>query len=151
MENISPCQQKLIKTFQNCTDHKKCIHFFIWLVKWLKMAVKKCPNLSFELNFQCKNYWPSKVSLLHKSVISTEVAYIVYPKTFLNFCRPCIMLWTWQKHWNLQKNATSKNQFTQLYWWEGPFGKKSANMQVRKWTPINNFTAYWIWSLLNWW
>ena len=34
------------------TDHKNGIDFFMRLVKWPKIAVKKCQNLIFKVNFQ---------------------------------------------------------------------------------------------------
>ena len=36
------------------TDHKSAIDFFMRLVKWLQIAVKKCQNLMFKVNFQCQ-------------------------------------------------------------------------------------------------
>ena len=36
----------------DCTDHKNRFDFFMRLVKWPKIAVKKCQNLIFKVNFQ---------------------------------------------------------------------------------------------------
>ena len=36
----------------DCTDHKNGFDFFMRLVKWPKIAVKKCQNLIFKVNFQ---------------------------------------------------------------------------------------------------
>ena len=36
----------------SCTDHKDGIDFFMRVVKWPKIAVKKCQNLIFKVNFQ---------------------------------------------------------------------------------------------------
>ena len=38
----------------DCTDHKIGFDFFMRLVKWPKIAVKKCQNLIFKVNFQCQ-------------------------------------------------------------------------------------------------
>ena len=34
------------------TDYKNDLNFFLRLVKWPKIAVKKCQNLIFKVNFQ---------------------------------------------------------------------------------------------------
>ena len=36
----------------SCTDHKNGIDFFMRLVKWPKIVVKKCQSLIFNVNFQ---------------------------------------------------------------------------------------------------
>ena len=36
----------------DCTDHKNGFDFFMRIVKWPKIAVKKCQNLIFKVNFQ---------------------------------------------------------------------------------------------------
>ena len=36
----------------DCTDYKNDFDFFLRLVKWPKIAVKKCQNLIFKVNFQ---------------------------------------------------------------------------------------------------
>ena len=36
----------------DCTDHKNDIDFFMRLVKWPKIDVKKCQNLIFKVDFQ---------------------------------------------------------------------------------------------------
>ena len=36
----------------DCTDHKNGFDFFMRLVKWPKIAVKKCQNFIFNVNFQ---------------------------------------------------------------------------------------------------
>ena len=36
----------------DCTDHKNEFDFFIRLVTWPKIAVKKCQNLIFKVNFK---------------------------------------------------------------------------------------------------
>ena len=38
----------------DCTDHNNKFDFFMRLVKWPKIAVKKCQNLIFKVNFQCQ-------------------------------------------------------------------------------------------------
>ena len=38
----------------DCPDHKNGLYFFSRLVKWPKIAVKKCQNLIFKVNFQCQ-------------------------------------------------------------------------------------------------
>ena len=38
----------------SCTDHKNGIDFFMRLVKWPKIDVKKCQNLIFKVDFQCQ-------------------------------------------------------------------------------------------------
>ena len=38
----------------DCTDQKNGFDFFMRLVKWPKIAVKKCQNLIFKVNFQCQ-------------------------------------------------------------------------------------------------
>ena len=35
----------------DCTDHKNGFDFFMRLVKWPKIAIKKCQNLIFKVNF----------------------------------------------------------------------------------------------------
>ena len=54
--SFSSCQRNLIKTFQIeamiCTDHKNGIDFFMRLVKWPKIDVKKCQNLILKVDFQ---------------------------------------------------------------------------------------------------
>ena len=35
----------------DCTDHKNGIDFFMRLVKWPKIDIKKCQNLIFKVNF----------------------------------------------------------------------------------------------------
>ena len=48
----------------DCTDHKNGFDFFMRLVKWPKIAVKKCQNLIFKVNFQRQKssesfyFWP---------------------------------------------------------------------------------------------
>ena len=39
----------------DCTDYKNGFDFFMRLVKWPKIAVKKCQNLIFKVNFQRQN------------------------------------------------------------------------------------------------
>ena len=36
----------------DCTDHKNGFDFFMRLVKWPKIALKMCQNLTFKVNFQ---------------------------------------------------------------------------------------------------
>ena len=36
----------------SCTDHKNAFDFFMRLVKWPKIAIKKSQNLIFKVNFQ---------------------------------------------------------------------------------------------------
>ena len=54
--SFSTCQRNLIKkTFQiegMIALIKKMDLIFSWLVKWPKIAVKKCQNLIFKVNFQ---------------------------------------------------------------------------------------------------
>ena len=38
----------------DCTDHKNDIDFFMRLVKWPKIDVKKCQNLIFKVDFNSK-------------------------------------------------------------------------------------------------
>ena len=38
----------------DCTDCKNGIDFFMRLVKWPKIDVKKCQNLIFKVDFQCQ-------------------------------------------------------------------------------------------------
>ena len=49
----------------DCTDCKTGIDFFMRLVKWPKIAVKKCQNLIFKVNFQrqksSKSLWKKKI------------------------------------------------------------------------------------------
>ena len=44
-KNVSDCSY-------DCTDHKNGIDFFVRLVKWPKIDVKKCQNLIFKVYFQ---------------------------------------------------------------------------------------------------
>ena len=50
----------------DCTDHKNDIDFFMRLVKWPKIDVKKCENLIFKADFKCQksseSFW-KKISL----------------------------------------------------------------------------------------
>ena len=54
--SFSSCQRNLIKTFQIegmiALIKKNGFDFFMRLVKWPKIAVKKCQNLIFKVNFQ---------------------------------------------------------------------------------------------------
>ena len=54
--NFSSCQRNFTKTFQIegmiALMHKNAFDFFMRLVKWPKIAVKKCQNLIFKVNFQ---------------------------------------------------------------------------------------------------
>ena len=56
VKGISSCQQNLIKTFQIeamiALITKTVLIFFMRLVKWPKIAVTKCQNLIFKVNFQ---------------------------------------------------------------------------------------------------
>ena len=40
----------------DCTDHKNGFEFFMRLVKWPKIAIKKSQNLIFKVNFNVKNH-----------------------------------------------------------------------------------------------
>ena len=63
--SFSSCQRNLIKNISDwsydCTDHKSGIDFFMRLVKWPKIDVKKCQNLIFKVDFQhqksFKSFW----------------------------------------------------------------------------------------------
>ena len=56
--SFSSCQWNFIKTFQiegmtiDCTDHRNGFDLVMRLFKCPKIAVKKCQNLIFNVNFQ---------------------------------------------------------------------------------------------------
>ena len=61
--SFSSCQRNLIKIFQIeamiALIKKKGINFFMRLVKWPKIDVKKCQNLIFKVDFQCQKSFES--------------------------------------------------------------------------------------------
>ena len=55
---FSSCQRNLIKIFQIeaivALTTKIALIFFMRLVKWPKITIKKCQNLIFKVGFQCQ-------------------------------------------------------------------------------------------------
>ena len=47
------------------TDHKNGIDFFLRLVKWPKIDVKKCQNLIFKVHFQRQKSFESFLKKIH--------------------------------------------------------------------------------------
>ena len=59
----------------SCTDHKNGIDFFMRLVKWPKIDIKKCQNLIFKVDFQ---YQKSSESFWKMSVYKRMFFYYWY-------------------------------------------------------------------------